>query len=1254
MQIQATPIAPSRISEQATRLLPWLIFTVSLAITYQLWKSAQQNTEQMLQAQFDYRVRDAVNDVNKRMKTYEQVMRGVDGLFAHASIVEHQEFHDYIARLRLNENYPGIQGIRFIPLVPQAMKDRHITITRKEGLPTYTIWPKGQRDIYAPVAYIEPHDERNQQVFGYDMLSDNEYPQPGDSETGLRRAAMEQARDSGNAAISGKIKLLLETDKDKQAGFVMFLPVYKHGAAHETLAERRTNIIGWVCSVFRMGDLMTGVLGERPDIDIEIYDGEEASDKTVMYDANPFVQHQHPRFRNFQRIRIAGHTWTIGVHSLPEFDALIDKEKPRAIAAIGTGASLLLALFIWLLVSARARDQKASELIKRELVERKQSEQKANALARRNQVLMQSTSEGIHILDDQGKLVEVNDAFCRHLGYTQAEILQLSVFDIDAKLTADELRANIKKLLSSHAMFETVHRRKDGTLVDIELNISGVELDGRECLFCLSRDITERKHTEQELQRAMAAADAANRTKSDFLANMSHEIRTPMNAIIGLSHLCMQTELTPKQSDYLQKVHGSAKSLLGIINDVLDFSKIEAGKMEVEHVRFELEDVLGNLATVISTKADEKGLEFLFETSLNVYPHLMGDPLRLGQVLINLAGNAVKFTEKGEVLVLTEVENETADEVILRFTVQDSGIGMMQEQIDKLFQAFTQADSTTTRKYGGTGLGLSISKRIVGLMNGKIWVESTPGEGTKFIFTARFGKAVDRRAVKRDLLNVDLHGMNVLVVDDNATSRHILQSYLESISFKVTKAADGIEALQVIEQADREGAPYQLVVLDWKMPGMDGIKAAQKIHEMAGLSQIPKILLISSFSQNEMLQHLENDSVVDGILAKPFQQSELFNAAMEIFGHGEANGKRKAVTALFHPELAAKISGAYLLLAEDNEINQQVARELLERAGVTVAIVENGKEAVARLWEEKFDGVLMDMQMPVMGGIAATREIRKNPRLAGLPIIAMTANVMAGDREQCLAAGMNDHITKPLDPNQMVATLAKWITPTQPAALPAAPKPETAQAPETLPNLPGVRVAEGMRRMDGSVTAYCAILDKFRNGQQNTLAEISLSIAANDWGKAELLAHTLKSLLGTVGAEKLKNKATELESAIHGRVNAQVELLLPAVDAELIPLFAAIDRALHLRAVEKKADAEIADPNGPVNMEELVSLIRQAKLQMEQFDSSVEDTVSRILRMVSGDAAMKKALTSIERCVSSYNYEQGLVELTACAKNMGI
>ena len=486
-----------------TKLLPWLILAVSLTITYQAWRITQQNAVQALQTQFDYRVRDAIDDVSKRMKTYEQVMRGVDGLFSHADIVRRNEFRDYVAKLRLKENYPGIQGIRFVPIVPKAEKNRHVAAMRKEGLPTYTVWPEMPSDIYAPVAFIEPHDKRNQQVFGYDMLSDLESPRPGE-QPGIRHIAMEQARDSGNATLSSKITLLFETDNDKQSGFVMFLPVYKHDAPHDTVAERRANIIGWICSVFRTGDLMGGILGEHTDIDIEIYDGEEASDKTAMYDSNPIIQHQHPRFRSFQKINIAGHTWTIGMHSLSSFDAQLDKEKPRAVATIGAGASVFFALFIWVLVAGRTRALHDSEVIKQELVERRQAEQALRASEERFRSVFDHSKVGMNLIDADYKYLKINKAFCEMIGYSEQE---LQAHDFKGITHPDDIKENLmwsKKLLTGEINNFNIQKRyirKDGGIVHGDLTVSAMRDENGKFIYGIAivQNITERIQAQKKL-----------------------------------------------------------------------------------------------------------------------------------------------------------------------------------------------------------------------------------------------------------------------------------------------------------------------------------------------------------------------------------------------------------------------------------------------------------------------------------------------------------------------------------------------------------------------------------------------------------------------------------------------------------------------------------------------------------------------------------------------------------------------------------
>ena len=879
-----------------------------------------------------------------------------------------------------------------------------------------------------------------------------------------------------------------------------------------------------------------------------------------------------------------------------------------------------------------------------DITERKLANEKLLKLSR----AVENSPASVVITDTNGIIEYVNRRFIEVTGYSAEEALGQNPRMLKSGIQSPDFYQNMWATVLAGGVWqgELCNRKKSGEIYQESVSISPIhnELGVISHFVAVKEDITKRKQIELELQKAMVATEAANRAKGDFLANMSHEIRTPMNAIIGLSHLCMQTELSAKQKDYLQKVHGSANSLLGIINDILEFSKIEAGMMDVEQVRFELESVMSNLSTMVSAKAEEKGLEFLFETALDVPSLLVGDPLRLGQVLINLVGNAIKFTQQGEVLVLAQVEQETAEHVSLRFTVRDTGIGLTEEQIGKLFHAFAQADATTTRKFGGTGLGLSISKQLVGLMNGKVWVESAPGQGSKFIFTARFGKVADLRPEKFCTPGDSLRGMRVLVVDDNATARHILKSYLKSFSFSVTAVSSGAAALRAVEQASREARPYQLAVIDWIMPKMDGMETARNLHERA--DGAPKILLLTSFGQNELLRHAEG-RLVDGLLNKPFQQSELYDATLEIFGCNEARAKRYAVSALFKPDLVKVICGAHLLLVEDNEINQQVAREFLEKAGVTVEIAENGAEALEAMEHRSFDGVLMDIQMPVMDGLTAAREIRKNPNLVDLPVIAMTANVMASDRERCLAAGMNDYIAKPFDPNQMVAILAKWIAPAQQglAVKVVAVMPDYSD----LPDLPGVRVVEGVRRVGGNVAAYCNILKKFRNSQQYTLANIRIAIAADDWTAAERLAHTLKGLLGTLGATQLQSQAANLEYALQGRLQATVLAQLQPAEARLEQFFVEIDRALLL----KVADTEGAVVPAQIDKEALFGLIHRARQQLEQFDSRIDDTVLLINRIVSCDEAQMRVWAAVEQCISRYDYERGLVELIAWAEQMG-
>jgi two-component system sensor histidine kinase/response regulator len=728
-----------------------------------------------------------------------------------------------------------------------------------------------------------------------------------------------------------------------------------------------------------------------------------------------------------------------------------------------------------------------------------------------------------------------------------------------------------------------------------------------ELLADLREKNEELKVRAAELHLAKQMAEAATKAKSDFLANMSHEIRTPMNAVIGMAHLALRTALTPKQADYLKKIQRSANSLLGIINDILDFSKIEAGKLHMEFVDFSLDEVLENVATVAGVKAQDKKLEFLVDTAREVPTALVGDPLRLGQVLTNLCNNAVKFTEIGEVVLSTEMMDKGPERVTLRFSVRDTGIGVTEQQKTKLFEAFTQADTSTTRKFGGTGLGLTISKHLVNMMEGDIWVESRPGKGSEFKFTAKFGLA--RKVAGRHLEpSMDLRAMRVLVVDDNASSREILQTLLESMSFEVSVAASAEEGIAELEK-EAMGRPYQLVVMDWKMPGMDGIEASKIIKSHPALPEKPKIIIVTAYGREELMLTSEKIGL-DGFLLKPVGQSVLFDEIMVAFGKEVSERERRAQMSTGAQDELVQIRGAKVLLAEDNAINQQVAQEILENAGLAVSIANNGKEAVEMVKTGVYDAVLMDIQMPEMGGFEATRLIRewelrirnaeggvgneigkdsnlksaiRNPQSAidnqasnlqpptsGIPIIAMTAHAMAGDREKSLEAGMNDHVTKPIDPDQLFATLQKWIKPVAERAAfqelqaittpfephPAKPhlaEPDEDELPETLP---GFDLGAGLSRLMGNKRLYRKLLLDFRANYGGVAADIREALAARDFDQAHSLVHNLKGLAGNLEATDLQATAVAMEKLVKGQTGRAVS------DEDLTRQFAELEDAL--------------------------------------------------------------------------------------------
>jgi polar amino acid transport system substrate-binding protein len=752
-------------------------------------------------------------------------------------------------------------------------------------------------------------------------------------------------------------------------------------------------------------------------------------------------------------------------------------------------------------------------------------------------------------------------------------------------------------------------------------------------ILSIGQDMTEQKALEANLAEAKEAAEAATKAKGDFLANMSHEIRTPMNAIMGLSDLCLRTDLSAKQEDYLEKIYGSAESLLGIINDILDFSKIEAGRLDMESIEFEIDQVLENLATVANVKTQEKGLELLFKRDPHVPTVLIGDPLRLGQVLINLTNNAVKFTEKGEIVVDIELFEKSEAEATIEIAVRDTGIGMNKEQQGKLFQSFSQADTSTTRKYGGTGLGLAISKQLVEMMGGEISVDSEPGVGSTFKFTVTLG--IGQGAEEKTFETVpDLRGMHAIVADDNPTAREILTTYLESFSFNVDEAANADE---LFGHMDGVEIPYDLIVLDWLMPGMKGIEIAEKIKTEIKPEIDPHIIMISAFSSGDVMDK-PGGQYIDQFLSKPVSPSHLFDAVMAAFGvaterksHDRSSG-RKFDTGTLRP-----VQGAEILLVEDNEINQQVAGELLEQAGFHVDIANHGLEAIEKLQVKLYDCVLMDVQMPVMDGYTAVRELRKNERFSDLPVLAMTANATVEDRQMSLDAGMNDHIAKPINPQVLFEALFKWI-PHGERELPEGLREaeSTADMP-ALPELPGIDVEGGLERLGGNVKSYLRLLGKFADNQANAIGEISRAFADGDGEKSVRLAHTLKGVGGSIGAVALQALATKLESALKADQLSLPEDLLAGTRIELDRVIGMIRDTAGSSESSRAATAELP--------RDLVPRLHELMAKLEEYDSEAEDLLLAILDSVEGND-VHGMLQGVKKQISQYDLEAAAAELT--------
>ncbi|WP_417225654.1 CHASE domain-containing protein [Amphritea sp.] len=1207
--------------------IAWVVLAISLILTGLAWYVSDSAIEQRVGERFKFQTLDVRKAIEQRMNEYVVALRGGIGLFNASSDVSREDWHTFTNTLNLQDHFPGIQGLGYARMVAPEELLSHEAEIQAEGFPDYHIRPLGERDLYSAIVYLEPFDWRNQRAFGFDM-----YSEP------TRRSAMNIARDTSKAAVSGRVTLVQETDKDVQYGFLMYYPLYRRDAPVGTIEQRRSALLGYVYSAFRMGDLMRGVLGSNQEgIDFEIYDGQEASAEHILYNNVPYAKPLYgtpghdPAFSDLYVLDVGGHHWSIYLYSRSDYLSSVEASQPTIVLVCGLVVSLLL----FFIVANLSFSQKAAQRLAREMTDelsvseerhrllfsnagvamllsdpqdgtifdanlaarefygydidtfkgmtlaglssqrmdthgghkklirqthrlangekrivelrngkidmahrtlimsiiiditrRQQAEEALKASERRYHEVFELAPVPMMLLDRaSGRFLMINHAAEIHYGYAREAFLRLKLTD----LVTDG--STLQSLSASHFSRESIHRKKDGSEIRVELTARPIIYQDKEVIIVAVVDVTERAKASEILEEARRQAEAVSLAKSEFVANMSHEIRTPMNAIVGLSQLLTEFDLPDTARDYIMRMFNASRALLSLLNDILDYSKMDADRLELEHVEFSLEEVVSRSIDLFAIDAHEQGLRLYLDMPAHLPARVIGDPLRLGQILNNLVGNAVKFTEQGEIVVAVEAVSEV-DQIRLRFRVSDTGLGMPEGQIHSLFESFSQLDASTTRKYGGTGLGLAICRSLAELMGGSIEASSTFGQGSEFSFSALVGRVAESER----LLEGDLAKVSVLLVDAQPTGQRVTGALLTSLGASVTAVSSEEEGLSSPElrQAD-------LIIFDSSSRSHWPALSA----ELAQRGERHHVLLMINANESAA-ELIGNTTQPDAVLIKPVTPRRLYNAVQRSLRGEPQHLVKQPLTTLV-------LKGKKVLLVDDQASNRMVAKALLQKLGVEVLLANNGEEALRLIAAQPLDLVLMDLQMPHINGFEATKRYRATePDGQHLPIIAMTAAVLDEDKRASQEAGMDGYIVKPIELKTLEAMLQRYLCAGEPATMAEGLDEQTSSDDGTTP---WIDFAKLQQRLGGDQASFQRLLQAFNDDLRKLDAQLLPSVVAGtSLSLLQQTLHSLKGIAANVEALPLHQEAARLEQQVQNQNRAdaaELEQLQQAINATL-------------------------------------------------------------------------------------------------------